>query len=239
MPPFRAGLREVTRSHSMRHFDVTFESATRVSENFTRVRITSEHFDTHSPVAPADAFKLSLIPQNEANLIRRVFQMRALTVRDFDHSAGALDFDVATHPGVIKRWLDRVSPGDVVTFYGFRHEWVVDDSMAHAIFAGDTSALPAIAAILDSLPDHWTATAVVATHPGDRPLIAPRSGVDVHWTDDDAELLPLLRELPAPAGASNVWIAAEAGITRELRHHATSTWGVSRDDLHAAAYWKR
>lgn len=239
MPTFRTALRETTRSHSMSHYDVAFDSAEQVTENFMRVRLTSEHFDQQSPIAPADAFKLGLLPRDRANVIKRVLQMRALTVRRFDSDAATLDFDVVVHPGLIKSWLDRVTPGDVVTLYGFRHEWALDESVSHGVFIGDAASLPAIAAIIESLPEHWTATALIAARPGDRGLLPNRDGVDARWVGSDTELLPGMRELAPPADRHNVWIAAEAGVTRDLRRHATSTWGVSRDDLHAAAYWKR
>ncbi|GAB3559647.1 siderophore-interacting protein [Spelaeicoccus albus] len=239
MTMLRKALRETARSHSMSHYDVAFESARLVTTNFMRVRLTSDNFDQQRPIAPADAFKLGLIPRHESNVITRVFRMRALTVRRFNASAATLDFDVVLHPGLIKEWLGRTERGDVVTLYGFRHEWAQDNCLSHAVFIGDSSSMPAIAAIVESLPDEWTATVLAAVPPGDRSLLSLRDGVDVHWTESDAELLPLMRELPVPAVRCNVWIAAEAGVTRELRHHATSAWGVARDDLHAAAYWKR
>lgn len=237
MAPFRTALREETRSHSMSHYDVHFESAEQVTENFMRVRLTSEHFDVQSPIAPADAFKLSLLPRDGANVIKRVFQMRALTVRAFD--SATLDFDVVLHPGLIKSWLDRVVHGDTITLYGFRHEWALDETMSHGVFIGDTASLPAIAAIIESLPDHWTAAVLMAAPPNDRTLLPRRDGVDVHWTDGDSELLPAMRELSRPTTPCNVWIAAEAAVTRDLRRHATSVWNIGRNDLHAAAYWKR
>ncbi|MFT4469307.1 siderophore-interacting protein [Arthrobacter sulfonylureivorans] len=110
--------------------------------------------------------------------------MRTYTVREFRPAAGALGaeldvdfvlhFDAAGNGGPASCWAAAARPGDEVTIIGPNAEAAQCATAkayggiewrpglaSHVLLAGDETALPAIAAILESLPEDMTGNAVL------------------------------------------------------------------------------
>ncbi|MFD1333247.1 DUF2218 domain-containing protein, partial [Methylopila musalis] len=109
-------------------------------------------------------------------------EVRKYTVRSFDLAAGTLDLDFALHddagPGA--RWGAEAQPGDVVGLVGpggraaKAADWL--------LLAGDETALPAIARILETAAPQTRGVAVIElADPADRQAIAAPAGVELRW----------------------------------------------------------
>ncbi|MDT0381901.1 siderophore-interacting protein [Streptomyces sp. DSM 42041] len=178
--------------------------------------------------------------------------MRAYTVRA--QRADELDVDFALHGdgGPASRWARTAGPGDRVTLLGpvvpdnksvcFR----LPDDADWVLLSGDETALPALGAILESLPAGLPARVFVEVpEAGDLTELDTaadaeitwlvRSGRSGHRTDVAVEAL---RSAALPPGAPYAWIAGEAGTVRALRRHLVNERGFARRAVTFGGYWR-
>ncbi|WP_024802695.1 siderophore-interacting protein [Nocardia sp. BMG51109] len=250
----KAGIRERAQGNQLLSLELSVARVEKLSPGFSRVVLTGPALDEYRDPRPADAFKLMLPPKPGAAVDGPVRGesglpewnggeqpvLRAFTVRRFDSAARELTLDVARHEqGVSIDWLAAVRPGDTVALSGMRPEWAVADGVHDHILIGDGTALPAIAAIIESLDPADTVTAYLTVpDPADIALVPAHPNLALHRVDDIAEAAG---HTPAPIAAgrrAQVWIAAEAGKVRRVRTDAVHHWGIDRADLLARAYWK-
>ncbi len=173
--------------------------------------------------------------------------MRALTVRAYDPVATELTVDVVQHgDSPAGTWAREAAPGDTVGLAGPRHEFYASPEAEWHLLAGDTAALPAIAAILESLPARTQVVALIeADGPEDRTELAAPAGAQVRWVYRDGAppagnglLEKAVRAVDRPFAGAQAWLGAEAGTVRALRRHLLDERGLPRPQLQAAAYWK-
>jgi len=134
--------------------------------------------------------------------------------------------------------------GDEVLLVGPGGAWSPDPTAASYLFAGDASALPAIAVALERLSPDAVGHAVVEVHgPEDEiPLTGP-VGVQVHWVHGGfgvpglalVDAVAALPALPTPVCA---FVHGEAGAVRELRRHLRGERGLAREQLSVSGYWR-
>ncbi|WP_459550151.1 siderophore-interacting protein [Nocardia sp. X0981] len=174
---------------------------------------------------------------------------REYTVRRYDAAAGELDIDFALHPGgLASDWALEARPGTRIHIAGPPGGVVVPTSYDNYLFAGDITALPAIARWLEWLPRTATGWALVEVADASQEigLDAP-AGVEVRWlhrgdaapgTGDALE--KAVRSVTVPAGQNvYVWIAGEAGQLRPIRKWVRGELGIGPKDCLIAGYWKR
>ncbi|SFE52973.1 NADPH-dependent ferric siderophore reductase, contains FAD-binding and SIP domains [Actinacidiphila alni] len=195
----------------------------------------------HLPVIGADG-----MPGYEPGAVPPI--MRAFTVRSVDPAANELTVDVLLHgdtPATV--WARHAAPGDLVGLAGPRHEFFASPEAGWHLLAGDESALPAIATIIESLPADTPVVALIEVRDeADRIDIAAPAGAEVHWLyrggapEAGSGLLEkAVRGLDRPFADAQVWIGAEAAAVRSVRRHLLDERGLPRPQLQAAAYWKR
>lgn len=261
MPGIRAEIRRISQQRPLLDLRVEYESVRQLTDSFVRVSVRGSQLAEYDDPRPADAFKLLLPTDTGAGLegprpgdggapswqrqTRRPV-MRAFTVRDLDPAQWRLTFDVLLHAGHTLEWLRRVRPGDEVGLAGMRVDYVHCEAVDHQVFVADAAALPAVAAILESLPWGTPVTALLALdHSSDRRLVPERAGARLVWveggspTGSDNSLVEALRALPRPRGRVQAWACGEATTVRQVRAHLVHAWGVHSDDLHASAYWRQ
>ncbi|MEU0058328.1 siderophore-interacting protein [Streptomyces sp. NPDC006334] len=169
---------------------------------------------------------------------------RTYTVRHWDaeHRELTVDFVLHGDEGLAGPWAARVQPGETVRFMGPGGAYAPDPAADWHLLAGDESALPAIAAALESLPAGAVAHAfievagpeeeqkidsdveVVWLHRGDRPL--------------GEKLLEAVRALRWPEGRVHAFVHGEAATVKELRRLLRVDHAVPRDDLSISGYWR-
>lgn len=195
----------------------------------------------HWPRPGADGLPVAIAPDLRPAL-------RRYTIRRIDVAAGEVEIDFVLHadggPGA--GWAARARPGDLCGMAGpggrnvKPADWV--------LLAGDETALPAIARILEELPP--TAEGLALIEVGSvaeiQPLAAP-AGVRVDWLNRQGaeagttDLLPAaIRAVTQPEGRSSfLWVGCEYSAFRAIRSDLRSRLRRSKGDHLVVSYWQR
>ncbi|MDC6178604.1 siderophore-interacting protein [Ralstonia solanacearum] len=183
---------------------------------------------------------------------------RAYTIRRYHAGRAELEVDFVVHDetpadrhGPAARWLERAAPGDTIEFTGPKRGFHLDPEAPWALLIGDETALPAISAILETLPAHVPARAFVAI--SDARARLPLEGVasaagthahdrDIHWVESDtahagAMMVSALSTQTLPAGTPQVLLAGESSLLKQVRALLEGAWNIPRDAILAKGYW--
>ncbi|MGP3980349.1 siderophore-interacting protein [Streptomyces sp. KR80] len=172
---------------------------------------------------------------------------RTYTVRRWDPEARELTVDFVIHgdEGLAGPWAARVQPGEQVLFSGPGGAYAPDPAADWHLLAGDESALPAIAASLERIPDGVPVHAFVeVAGPEEQQELAAPPGAKVVWLHRGAArvgdaLVAAVRELDFPKGEVHAFVHGEAGFVKELRRHLRIEREVPRERLSISGYWRR
>ncbi|MFE7109656.1 siderophore-interacting protein [Streptomyces sp. NPDC057575] len=171
--------------------------------------------------------------------------LRSFTVRAYDRGRDVMTVDFVLHgdDGPAARWGRDARAGDVLGMVGPSSLYARPLPAADwLLMAGDESALPAIATLLESLPAGARALvwAEVADAAEERPL-GSAGEVSVHWVhrDGGGSLADAVRAAPLPAGTGAAWLAGEAAAVRALRRHLVEERGLPRAAVQFSGYWRR
>ncbi|HWT91696.1 MAG TPA: siderophore-interacting protein [Solirubrobacteraceae bacterium] len=160
---------------------------------------------------------------------------RTYTVRRFEREAGELTIDFVVHgaTGVAGPWASAAQTGDRLQLAGPGGSYAPRVDAAWHLLIGDASAVPAIGAALERLPDDALAHVVLAA---ERQPVRQPAGTTIRWVDD---LQAAVADLEFPTGAPHVFLHGEATDVREIRRHLIADRGVPRDGQSISGYWKR
>ncbi|GGE53963.1 NADPH-dependent ferric siderophore reductase [Agaricicola taiwanensis] len=176
-------------------------------------------------------------PEGEAKLAARKY-----TIRRIDVAAGEIDIDFVLHDhgGPGSRFGARARPGDVIGMTGPGGRSVGEADFY--LLAGDETALPAIARIMEMLPPEARGVAMIEVEePGDEQLIETRANIDLRWLHRSrgGSLARDVPDIALPQAKSFAWVGAEFGAFRELRRHFRAGIGLPRDQHLVVSYWRR
>ncbi len=173
---------------------------------------------------------------------------RRLTVRCWDPDAQVFAIDVLTHSGAgyAGRWAEQAEPGDVLYFQGPSGKYRPDPDADWHLFAGDESALPAIAASLEAVPEGrpCVALVVVDSEAHEIELLSPGE-VQAIWLHRDRAAAPerllasAVEALEWHPGRVDVFLHGEAGEVRATRKHLVAGRGVDHREASISPYWRR
>jgi NADPH-dependent ferric siderophore reductase len=172
---------------------------------------------------------------------------RDYTPRRYDAAANTLTIEFVLHDaGPATAWAAQAQPGHFLGVGGPRGSFIVPDDFDWYLFAGDETALPAIARRLQELPAATRAVVVAeVADAGEEQRFETRTRLETHWLHRDGAapgdtvlLQDAIAELPLPAGDGYAWVAAEAATAKALRRHLVDARGLSKERVKAAAYWK-
>ncbi|MGW7221601.1 siderophore-interacting protein [Streptomyces sp. NPDC054826] len=160
--------------------------------------------------------------------------------------------------GPASRWAARAAPGDRVLLLGpavadnraIRFRPPHDTGLV--LMWADATALPATAAVLESLPAGTRARVwLEVPHPGDVTDLAHRADAEITWFvreghgagRDGSHGTPLaldsIRDAELPyAERPYVWLAGESGCVKQLRRHFVGERGVDRRRVTFVGYWR-
>lgn len=179
--------------------------------------------------------------------------MRSFTVRRRRPGGRVLEIDFVLHGdrGPASAWAARARPGDRLGMVGPSEFYARPVPLAAAVagvdwvlLAGDETALPAIATLLEALPAGARAVAFVeVADAAERRPLATRADLAVHWLHRDGAapggpLTEAVRAADLPAGAPFVWLAGEASAVRTLRRHLVGERGLAKTSVEFAGYWR-
>jgi len=173
---------------------------------------------------------------------------RRYTVRDWDPREGRLTLDFVVHGdvGVAGAWAVHAEAASLLVFEGPSGGYRPDHGADWHLMVGDESALPAIAASLETLPEEALAVVrVLCDGPGYELDLACPGSLDVAWVHrlgdgrDDELLAEAVRDIPFPRGRVHAFVHGEALAIREIRRHLLVDRGLSRSDMSCSPYWRR
>ncbi|MFI2362730.1 siderophore-interacting protein [Promicromonospora sp. NPDC019610] len=172
----------------------------------------------------------------EGRPVLRTYTIRAVTEAGWD-------IDVVTHGDVGHGgpWAQRVRPGDEVSFVGPGGDYAPSPEAPWHLLAGDESALPAIAAACEALPDGAVAHAFVeVADASEEQEITSAANLRLTWVhrSTGASLADVVQAAELPDGTPHTFLHGEAGCVRDLRRWARATLGVPRELLSASGYWR-
>jgi len=167
--------------------------------------------------------------------------MRDYTPRHVDTAARELTIEFALHgSGPAAEWAAQAAPGQHLVVGGPRGSLVIPLDYDWHLFAGDETAMPAIARRLEELPAGSRAIVrLQVADAADRRMLRSAAAVDLQWVDDADGLIDAVRALQLPSGEGYAWCAGEARTMAALRRVLVDEKGVDRHAVRAAAYWKQ
>jgi NADPH-dependent ferric siderophore reductase len=174
---------------------------------------------------------------------------RRYTVRAADPAAATIVVDMVVHgdgPGA--RWAAGAAPGDSLDAIGPRGAIVVDKAADWHLFVGDETALPGMAAMIESLPPQVPGAMIVELPKraeGHEPEVGSDSDVQVTWIErGDAEpgdadrLVAAAAHVTLPSGRGRAYVAGEMKVVRAVAT-ALVARGLERDQISTKSYWRR
>ncbi|MGJ8694073.1 MAG: siderophore-interacting protein [Thalassotalea sp.] len=172
--------------------------------------------------------------------------MRSYTIRAFDKQSLTLtiDFAINDHIGMASNWALQAKTGDYLGIAGPGDIKHTDLFAERHLFFGDITALPAIAATLEKLPDNAVGRAYIQIpeQKDMQSLIAPKA-VEINWlitanklTDD---FLTGLESNGENLTDTAIFIAAEASVVKKLKRHLNNHCQYNKSKLYASAYWNQ
>lgn len=173
---------------------------------------------------------------------------RIYTVRRWDPQNGELDVDFVKHGiGVGTTWAYRAEVGDRIHFFGPSSSRGLPLDAAWLLVAGDDTAIPAIARLLDELSEDARAQVFIEIAENEhRQPLRELPGVEVTWLVRDgaeagttAHLLNAIRSSGWQEGRPFAWIAGEQRSVRDIRRHLVEDRGMSKEDVEFIGYWRR
>ncbi|MGW7198106.1 siderophore-interacting protein [Streptomyces chryseus] len=171
---------------------------------------------------------------------------RTYTVRAWDAVQRELTVDFVVHgdAGLAGPWAARVRPGERVRFLGPGGGYAPDPAAGWHLLVGDESALPAIAAALERMPQGAVVHAFVeVAGPEEEQKIVTPDGVAVTWLHRGDRpvgeaLIAAVRGLDFPAGDVHAFVHGEAGFVKDLRRHLRVDRQIARERLSVSGYWR-
>ena len=185
------------------------------------------------------------VPAEDGATFRRRYTIRRLVPDDPAVGLPVVELEIVAHgegPGA--RWVRTAGPGDPVEAIGPRGKIPVDPEAAWHLFVGDESAVPAIFAMLEAVPEGAPALARLEVGgPGDE-LDPPAAAVDLRWVHrggspagDPGPLTAAVGDTPLPEGAGRVYLFGELKVVAALRRQLVDR-GLPADQLSPKPYWR-
>ena len=218
-------------------------STTRLGDQLVRVRLGGDGFAQFEDRAETDKYvKLQFaVPGDALRPITRTY-----TIRRVDHAARALEIDFVVHgdEGIAGPWAAAVEAGERVRFLGPGGGFAPDPDAGWHLFAGDLSALPAIAAALEALPATAVGVALIEATDAEAVIhLDSPDGIDVRWVIDPehaaATLADAVEALDWPDGDVQVFAHGERESMKALRRVLFETRGLERSRVSLSGYWAR
>ena len=240
---------------------LTVESTQWLSPHMVRVVAGGEGFANFQTNPATDKYvkmffakpHLGLTPPYDIENLRATLPqedwpvVRTYTVRWVDAATQTLAIDFVVHgdEGIAGPWAASASAGDHIVFAGPGGAYAPDPAVAWHVFAGDESAIPAIAAALEALPGDASGVAYIEVGaPDDIQDLTVPAGVSVHWLQRTAAESTTLLADAVEAGhwpghtSIQAFMHGEREAMKALRLILKQR-GLTREQISLSGYWAR
>ena len=147
--------------------------------------------------------------------------------------------------GVASDWARRADVGDRVALDHARSWYRPEPATDWQLLVADLAGLPALARILEELPEGTDVTVIVEVPDvADLDYLPVRSGLPMITAVGTgnggiaSRLGELVRAYPSPDGRGYCWFAGEAGTTRDVRKHLRRDRGWDSEQYDVVGYWR-
>ncbi|HUH68618.1 MAG TPA: siderophore-interacting protein [Mycobacterium sp.] len=246
----------------------------RLTPHMVRVVLGSSEFDTFVPSKFTDSYVKLVFVTDDVDVAglpqpltldsfaelspEKKPSVRTMTVRRVDVAAREITVDIVVHGehGIAGTWAAAAQPGQPIYLMGPGGAYTPDPAADWHLLAGDESALPAIAAALETLPATAMGKAFIeiAGQEDEIPLTAPES-VEVRWVyrggradlvpedraGDHAPLIEAVTSTEWLPGQVHVFVHGEAQtVMHNLRPYIRKVRGVDATWASSiSGYWRR
>jgi NADPH-dependent ferric siderophore reductase len=171
---------------------------------------------------------------------------RHYTVRRFDSDELRLDIQFVLHgDSPATRWATSAQIGETILAEGPRGRTTVSGAADWRLFTGDETALPGIAAMVESLPAGERAFAIVeVAGADDEQSIETAAELDIRWlrrkgkrTAPSWALIEALEAFEPPPGVGQACVIGETSTVRAQRQGLIAR-GLSKTQIAAEGYWR-
>jgi NADPH-dependent ferric siderophore reductase len=230
-----------------------------IAPRLVSVLVTGDDLEVFADAAPTAHLKVFLpaVGQDAPNLpefapdgVARAEDgppptVRTYTPRGYDRATKTLEIQFLIHgEGPASAWAQRAKPGDKLAVAGPGGRFSLEPVADHWWLAADESAIPAVATLLEALPETTTADVHVEVDgPDDEIELAGPPKTTITWHHRrardafGAELAAAAREAAIPDGA-RIWVACEAAAMRDIRRYFIIERGIPAAQLVTRGYWR-
>lgn len=231
-------------------------SSERVTPRLARIRLAGSELTGLTLDEPAASVRLLVPTPGDDELIIPTWNgneflrpdgsrpiIRTLTPRHLD--GDTLTLDIVLHAeGAMSDWATSATGGEYAAVSGTGRGYTIDLNAEGFVLAGDESAIPAIAQLLEWLPSQKPVTAVIeVAAPEGRAPLPPHPRATVDWVELPSgappgdSLVTAVEATVIPDGW-RVWAAGEAAAMFRIRKHLFDTRGLERRHATVRGYWK-
>ena len=223
-------------------YEVEAAAVRSITPRLKRVTINAAHVPGLCADLPGQWLKVFIRGGDDQRLTGRAY-----TVRRYDPHTRMVDIDFVLHgdEGRISAWAAHLRPGEKfeVSAPHTKSGVKLDTGATHFILLGDETGLPAISAILESLPANTQVTAIVEIeNAAEQQLIATKAQLSLRW---------LVRQPTAPTALAEafetimmsptcvLFVAAESSAVAAVRGRLKRAPEVAPTSIYASGYWKK
>jgi NADPH-dependent ferric siderophore reductase len=171
--------------------------------------------------------------------------MRTYTPRRFDEADGTLEVQFVIHDeGPATAWAERAAVGDRLAIGGPGGRFTLDPEVERWWIAGDESAMPAVATLLEALPASATAEVHLEVADQDDEIeFESDAKTTILWHHRRAadawgvELYDAALDASLPEG-TRAWVACEAAAMRRIRRYLATERHLPGSSLVTRGYWR-
>jgi NADPH-dependent ferric siderophore reductase len=171
--------------------------------------------------------------------------IRTFTPRHVDVERLELVLDVVVHDGgAASTWACNAGAGALAAVSGPGRGYSIHPDATGFLLAGDETAIPAIAQLLETLPHDKPVQVIIEVADPEARLPLPEHPLaTAEWCDlrpaavPGTALLTAVRGVEIGLGAS-VWAAGEAAAMHRIRSHLFDDRGLARARVTVRGYWK-
>jgi NADPH-dependent ferric siderophore reductase len=179
---------------------------------------------------------------------------RTYTPRHFDAQRLELTVDFVLHgDGPAAAWAAQAEVGQPMVIAGPGRCYALDRSARWLLLAGDESAIPALATILEVVPESVRTQVLLEVNAAadEFAITQPRANVDLHWLHRaqpvehggtaraGIELAAAVTAFAPPPGSGGIYVACEADAMRRIRRHLLMERSLPREWVTTRGYWKQ
>jgi NADPH-dependent ferric siderophore reductase len=233
-------------------------SVSKITPRLVSVFVTGEDLDGFADAAPTSHLKVFLpadgqdapnLPEFASDGVARAEDgpapaVRTYTPRGYDPATRTLEIQFLLHgEGPASAWAQRAKPGDKLAVAGPGGRFSLEPAADYWWLAADESALPAVATLLEALPETTTVDVHIEVDgPDDEIELPGPAKTTITWHHRRAgafgeELAAAARDAVIPDGA-RVWVACESAAMRDIRRYFTRERPVPAAQLVTRGYWR-